>query len=227
MTVARIIGIDGEGQDTPDGRHIYTYLCASDEEGAKVADAWNGDGLSLDECVCFFLRLPEKPLKVSFMFSYDTTMILAGLPPLVRYYVVRPDLRQAKRCHKCRKDRISKYENECPRCGSAELVGTTIPVRYDGVDYDWFNGSFSLSAGRDALARLGLPTAGMKKRARSIKVWDVFRFFQSSFVTSLERWSDVEEDDGPPLYLPSTCACDLCAKGAKLVRSERRALVLS
>ncbi len=56
--------------------------------------------------------------------------------------------------------------------------GHTRFARHGEYGYDWFNGSFTVAGDPDA-----------KKRFRkSTKVWDVFRFFQCSFVAALENW---------------------------------------
>ena len=44
------------------------------------------------------LSLPSKALKFGFMFSYDVTKIIEGMPPEDRFYLMRPKLREKKKC---------------------------------------------------------------------------------------------------------------------------------
>lgn len=175
-----IIGVDGEGQDTPDGGHIYTYLAAVDENGKLVADAWNERGLSLDECARMLLTLPKKALKFGFMFSYDVTKIAEQLPLVDRYYLMRPSLRDEAVCTECRVVFPSRTIS-CSGC-AGELRQYTRRVRYRGRSYDYFNGSFSVAKGRT-----------------SIKVWDCFRFFGCAFVEAVKDWNGYDPD-GTPRY---------------------------
>jgi hypothetical protein len=93
MTSRPIIGVDGEGHDTPDGRHVYTYLCAANEAGDVVTEAENSKGLGTKECVDCLSRIPRASTCFGFMFSYDVTKIIEGLTPEQRYWLMHPDLR--------------------------------------------------------------------------------------------------------------------------------------
>lgn len=199
----RIIGVDGEGEDTYgpcpqcagmtaarakkcercEGTrtistgHIYTYLAAVDEEGELVAEAWNPKGLSHDQCAEMLLSIPQRAIKVGFMFSYDSTKIAEGLPELDRYLLVRPNQRRVKVCKACKK-RTNVRAKVCKdrSCGSEDLRTITKPRDWRGRSYDFFNGSLTISDGRGT------------KEKRSTKVWDVFRFFQCAFVKAIEDW---------------------------------------
>src|SRR5271165_1557331 len=74
-----IIGIDGEGKDMPDGRHVYTLLCAVNENGNVVAEVENQDGLSSIQCFDMLISLPRNTLKFIFMGSYDWTKKIEDL----------------------------------------------------------------------------------------------------------------------------------------------------
>ena len=170
--VTRIIGVDGEGYDTPDGRHVYVYIAAVDNEGVLVAEAYDPDGLSHDACVRMLLSLPEDALKFGFMFSYDVTKIIEDLPPIDRYYLVRPQLRDETSCRSCKK--ISQVQSEaCVHCGSTDLRRYTKAVRYRGRTYNFFNGSLSIQH---------------RPSKRKVKVWDCFRFFGCAFVEAIKDW---------------------------------------
>ncbi len=178
----RIIGVDGEGHDTPDGRHIYTYLAAVDEHGRCVSEAYNPEGLSHEECAEMLLQIPRNSLKFGFMFSYDTTKIIEEMTPLDRYYLMRPNLRGARTCadKECKKV-FGTRQKECPACGSKEFRSYTRSLRWRKRMYGFFNGSLSIGVEK---------SEGVS--ARSCKVWDVFRFFGCSFVEALKSWSPKE-----------------------------------
>jgi hypothetical protein len=166
---APIIGVDGEGQDTPDGGHIYTYLAAVDEFGKLVADAWDPNGLSHEACARLLLSLPPKSLKFGFMFSYDVTMIVEELPLVDRYYLMRPNLRDEAICPECRTVHEAKT-SACPDC-AGELRQYTRAVRFNRRSYNYFNGSLTIGQGH-----------------KTVKIWDCFRFFGCAFVSALEDW---------------------------------------
>lgn len=179
-----IIGVDGEGKDMPDGRHVYTYLCAVDENGTIVADATNENGLSHEECTEMLLRLPKKALKFGYMFSYDVTMIIRDMPLADRFYLMRPSSRRARIC----KDKIcgkrwTTPPRKCPDCGKSEYEERSEPVRYKGRAYDFFNGSFTI---RGDFSRPDRKKPG--KWLKNTKIWDCFRFFGTSFVEAIRDW---------------------------------------
>lgn len=171
-----IVGIDGEGLDTPDGRHLYIYLCAVNERGEVVSEAWNENGLSHEECIEMLFRIPRNTLKFGFMFSYDVTKIIEEMSLANRYYLLRPNLRRAKACRAC-KHTWNTDRARCPECDSEEVQSFTRNLRFKGRDYGFFNGSFSVSQKNKA-----------KKTLRSVKIWDVFRFFGCAFVKAIEDW---------------------------------------
>ena len=166
----RIIGVDGEGYDTPDGRHIYIYLAAVDEAGVLVADAYNPDGLSHDECCEMLLSLPRNALNFGFMFSYDVTKILEAMPPGDIFYLMRPQVRDETVCLTCKK--VIEPDEPCEECGSRENIrNQTRAVTWRGRNYDYFNGSL---------------TIGQKRK--KTKIWDCFRFFGCAFVEAIKDW---------------------------------------
>jgi hypothetical protein len=172
-----IVGVDGEGQDTPDGRHIYTYLAAVDEKGRLIADAYDGDGLSHRACCEMLLSLPAEALKFGFMFSYDVTKIVEEMPLGDRFYLMRPKFREVKHCKAC-KHRYSRYTKDCPECASEEYSKRMEPLTWGLRKYDYFNGSITITEryGRDGRA------------PRSTKIWDCFRFFGCAFVEAIKDW---------------------------------------
>lgn len=182
-----IIGVDGEGHDTPDGGHVYTYLCAVNEDGRVVSDAYNPDGLSTLECVRMLLEIPENSLRFVFMGSYDWTKIIEDLSPVDRFYIMHPDARRRRVCKQCKKT-WSTVARVCPRCSNAKENRSILVRRVVRTDkhgracrfaFDWMNGSFSVAEPVDDTFR---------KYRRDVKIWDCFKFFQSSFVSALKAW---------------------------------------
>lgn len=173
-----IIGVDGEGHDLPDGRHIYTLLSAVDERGKVVGEIENPNGLSSVECVGMLLGLPPHSLKFIFMGSYDWTKIIEDLELEDIYYIMHPESRRLRLCRTCKKA-WTKDDKTCPHCGNAKTrsIQKHRRVHRDrhgnklGVAFDWFNGSFTV----------------VRDKIRS-KVWDCFKFFQCSFVKAIKQW---------------------------------------
>jgi hypothetical protein len=162
-----IIGIDGEGHDLPDGSHIYTLLCAVDENGRLVHEVENQNGLSSAECFEFFLALPVNQLRFIFMGSYDWTKIIEGIDLTDRYYVMHPEARRKRVKGK----------------GKTRLVLNMRQTKADGKTYglDWFNGSFTVAVPGERKSK--------KRWNQQRKVWDCFKFFQCSFVQALKNWN--------------------------------------
>ena len=126
-----IIGIDGEGYDLEDGSHVYVYLCAVNEHGKMLAEAFDPNGLSHDECMQTLLALPKRSTKFGFSFGYDLTMMLKNLPRDLLYLLYRPGLRTFR----IEKRAIRK------------------PVSANGYRYDWMNGSFTVAEEVDGKKR--------------------------------------------------------------------------
>ncbi len=173
-----IIGVDGEGHDLPDGRHIYTLLLAVDERGKIVGRAYNPEGLSTSQSVEMLLSLPAHSLKFIFMGSYDWTKIIEDLDLVDIYYIMHPEARKLRLCRACKKA-WNRDDVKCPWCEHAKSRSIqkhrhVFRDRHEnklGVSFDWFNGSFTV----------------LKDKLRT-KVWDCFKFFQCSFVKAIEQW---------------------------------------
>ncbi len=174
-----IIGVDGEGHDLPDGLHVYTLLAAVDEQGKVIAEVQNEAGVSTAECSRLLLSLPKNALKVVFMGSYDWTKIIEDLPPADRYLIMRPEHRRVRVCVRCKRKLPSLSEKTCSRkkCRDSKTRTYTPHHMVGAIGYDWFNGSFTVAGSRS------------EGKAKQItKVWDVFRFFGTSFVEAVRSW---------------------------------------
>ena len=181
-----IIGIDGEGFDLPNGRHIYTLLSAVDEHGRVVGEVENLNGLSTYECCKMLLSLPKNSLKFVFMGSYDWTKIIEDLDPVDIYHIMHPDSRRMYTCQTC-KYRWKEKKEKCPRCTGVAFRSVLQFRRVEkdknsnvlNLGFDWFNGSFSIAE---------CSVHNVRKYVHKVKVWDCFKFFQSSFVKAIEDW---------------------------------------
>ena len=184
----RFVGVDGEGMDvwvtsedgtkTNTGKHIYTYLCAADEDGSVLSDCWNEEGLTHDEICEVLLGIPKGSLCFGYMISYDITMWIQQLPDEDKYRLLRPETRKLWRCFDCHKT-WAVESDACPHCGNDKFKEGSDPIRYNGRAYDFFAGPFMIWGDRDPFTR---------KWSRHTKVWDVIRFFGSAFVQAIRDW---------------------------------------
>lgn len=194
-----IIGVDGEGMDTPDGRHIYTYLAAVDEHGVLVSEAYNPLGLSHDECADMILAIPKNTLKFGYMFSYDVTKIIEQMPAADKFYLLRPNARQARECKTCGYKWAGPARG-CTECGGLLARGFTRKLTWNKRKYDFFNGSFTITEARpenrqeDGVDNKPANGAGKRDKEDSSKIWDCFRFFGCAFVEAIKDWGVATPD---------------------------------
>lgn len=170
MKRSYFVGIDGEGQGRRD--HRYVLLAYSDSSGdrADYIEAEKPDRLSTVQCLEFILSIPAKAKAFSFAFNYDLTKILADVPDRELYLLFRPETRKRQ-----------KHSEWGP-----------YPVAYFPDPEDHTHGySLNLQGTKFTVRRLRAKGASGKTQSRTI--WDVFKFFQSSFVTALEKWKVGEE----------------------------------
>lgn len=156
------VGVDGEGQGRKS--HRYVMLCYSDASGDRSSWVEAKEGLSTVQCLDFLLSIPPSARAFAFAFNYDLTKILADVPDRELYFLFRPELRVRPLHPDWGPAPVSYFPDpEDHECGySLNLQGTKFTVRRT----------------RNAEC----------KNPRSRTVWDVFRFFQSSFVSALEKW---------------------------------------
>jgi len=176
----RILGIDGEGHDLPNGKHVYTFLACVDADGVVAAETrFAPEGLTHDECCEALLSLPKNALKFAYSFGYDTTMILEALPLEDRYVLLRPELRKIRTCRACER-RFRLVTSTCPHCGSDDIDEPLNPahLRWNKRGYGFFQGNLTIA---DRYKR-------GKGWGRSVKVHDVFKLFGTSFVEAIKDW---------------------------------------
>jgi len=160
----RIIGLDGEGI----GRNPHKYIllaAASDDGFIKSIEDLNG--LSSEACLSFLADLAynNPGLEVfSYAFGYDITKMLKDLPDSLLYRLVRPD------------ERRQIYS----------VKDGTMPAEEIWKDFrlNWISSRFTVRRGK---------RNGKRSKERGMIIWDVFKFFQSSFVNSLNTWKVTDE----------------------------------
>jgi len=160
MNDNKIVAIDGEGQ----GRapHLYTYLAAVDEDGDVKGEIENENGLQTKECFEFFLDLGVTRV-FGFSLGYDLTKILVNLPDRLLYELNRPDVR--------------KYVSRATGRESHKAI------YWKGYKLSYMRGKLGIQRAKWNSAKHRYVGEG-----RSVILWDVFRFFQSKFVTALLDW---------------------------------------
>lgn len=142
-----LIGLDGEGYTTKDGKHLYTYLCACTGERV-VSELYNPKGLSTQSILEFLWALPKSALLVGFSLGYDRTKWFEDWPNHSIFQLMHPDNFPGKFGPK-----PARHDG-----WAVSLVSTRLTLRCDG-----------------------------EKGTRT--VWDVWKFFQSSFVSALTKWN--------------------------------------
>lgn len=157
-----IVGVDGEGMtDGPNRAHRYFMMGASTEDGEEHSID-NLTRLSTVDCLEFLLRFAgRRHLVMSYAFGYDITKIVEDLPDRDVYLLMRPELRK-------------HLAVRAP--GAKPPRQSLTPVLWNGYALNLQGTRFEVSHGE-----------GRKKR-RTV-VWDLFRFFQTSFVGALTAWN--------------------------------------
>jgi len=194
------------------GWHSYVMLAAADDSGKRKVLIHDGSrresnndiarnyGLPTDKACEFLLGLPQDAVIVGFYFSYDATKILGGDLPLA-------NIREL-----CNEDFIPQDEYDTRVYAIARQFGMSIDyihkARLVSTASTVYRGYLirytprkkleiiDLSAGRILVRdkywsrevngwQLGKPRSEWR---RSVTVWDVFGFFQKSFVSALKDY---------------------------------------
>lgn len=175
--------IDGEGADAPDGSHEYLMLCAySKFTGERVLRHEDNSRLPTREIFEWLLDLSQelkdagKPhVFVGFHIGYDLDMWTDDLEePTARFF------RQHARMLHYERDRKTGELTERPGWVSwGSYIFRQIGSEFMLRDAQW--GEFARES--------------HKENPRSVSVWDIAKFYQSSFLQALEAWqitSDIE-----------------------------------
>jgi len=154
-----IVGVDGEGYNS-DTDHHYDLLAACTEEWTEYIEEF--PELTADQIFDFLLSLPEKhgkALFVIFSSTYDFTMWVKRLPKFNQEQLIRIG-----------KTRWQKYRIRWRQKREILIYDTTSIVR-------------TVKIGPNNTRQV------KKKYTRSIHLYDVFGFFQRSFVKTLAKWN--------------------------------------
>lgn len=159
MTNNTFVGVDGEGI-TRNTRHIYTLLGAS--TGAYIENY--KQGLNLPECLDFLLSLRGNGILCGFSFDYDINMI-------VKNQLNESAFASLKKNHCCH---IKRPDGFSYRIEHASRKFTRI---YFGVE--------SQKEGKNRW----ITREDIHGKKKMVTIWDVWGFFQSSFVSALITWN--------------------------------------
>jgi DNA polymerase type B, organellar and viral len=165
--------LDGEGGNRPDGTHEYVVLCGwSEYTGALILRNDDGSPLSTIQCLEWLLALSAR-LKaeghphtfVGFGFGYDLSMILKDLPqhPAERLY------RPIRMMH-------------------VDQKGTPKYAVWGPYAFRMLGSEFSLIE-----TTYGFGARVTKENQRTFQVWDIWKFFQGSFVKALTDWKILDQ----------------------------------
>ncbi|MFI1831527.1 DNA polymerase [Streptomyces sp. NPDC020412] len=161
--IKQIVSVDGEGNDI-DGVHAYTMICAADDRGFEKALIHDGSRRERDETRMANHGLPTVDI-LEFLLNcqqYNSTLVVS----FAFGYDVTKILSDVP------EDILRKISDAG---GNGGIKWGKYEIRYRPKK--WFEVT-DLSAGTK---RVGDRT----KYRRSVRVWDVFTFFQSSFVNAL------------------------------------------
>jgi hypothetical protein len=184
-----IIAIDGEGLTRErDGRRVHDYCLLSawthDREIATVEKLTPG-GLTTADSLGFLLGLPQDAITVGYSLGYDLTMQLRDVENRTLYSLTHPEKRRGRFGPKpITLGRLvvrigDRVEREC--LARANMVGRRLSIRF-------------VLPGEHRSSCDGRRCEGCKV-VRSVTIWDVFTFFQQSFVKAAEAWKVIGPED--------------------------------
>lgn len=104
------VGVDGEGRNTPDGRHAYFMLRAG---GGTLYPRDGEERLRTSDCLEYLCNLPPTHTYVAFFFDYDVTKILEDLS-------------------------FKKFDKLVHRQQRVRDIGGWWPVDFGDYQFDWF-----------------------------------------------------------------------------------------
>ncbi len=147
-----------DGEGQGRERHKYVLLAAANEAGDRTFKVENPDGLTAEECLWFLYRLPRRARLFGYSLNYDLTKMLQSLTLT----------------NEGRRVLFLLFRPELrPRFGKEARKGPW-PLLWKG----W---TLNLQGTKFSFGRSG---PGGHKRI----LWDIWKFYQSKFVTALEDW---------------------------------------
>lgn len=177
MTRRPFLFVDGEGAQAPDGSHSYMMLAGwSEYTGPIVLRNEDDTPLSSIQCIEFLLNLSTRLTAeghphtfVGFAIGYDVDMILKDIPAVAAMAFRAPQ-------------RLGWYNERAePRF-----------VPWHGYLFRQYGSQYSFA---DAVFGIGAEYSHRTKDTRrNIGVWDVWKFFQGSFVNALKAWRVLPAD---------------------------------
>lgn len=187
------VAIDGEGYDTRAGKHVYYLLGASD--GTSI-EAKRG-GLKTRDVFTYLLDLQERHprgILVAFSINYDMNMWLGDVPLSTL-------------------DGLRKH--------GAHLFFDRARPGW-GWRVEWMPGKWvAIAHGETERTKTG--ALKLKAGARSVRIYDVFGFFQQSFVGALREWNVGSADEHARLLAMKTQRADF-ARVARVAVADYNAL---
>lgn len=170
MIPSQFVGIDGEGITVADNVHLYTLLATSDR-----TSIFNQDGLRTAPCLEYLFDVKRRnpaAVFVSFYFSYDTNMILGNLHPESIF-----QLRKSGFC-------FIYDKTQTGRCIKIEYFPRKFVTFTEGIRMitEAINDDGEVIKTRHF------------RQLNKIQIWDVFGFFQSSFVKALKQYDIGDKD---------------------------------
>jgi hypothetical protein len=166
-----IWGIDGEGFTDPSGKHRYSYLAAASEDDADaVRSTYRATGLGYLDIATFLLSLPSNALLVGFSLGYDFCKWVEELSPRAIWRLCHTDQWKTKA-------RIKEGRRIPSR---PKWVVQPLTPEKGGGQHRWQKVSTKIVVSRWE--------SKAEKSSRRTVVWDLFKFFQCSFVKALARW---------------------------------------
>jgi hypothetical protein len=171
------LGLDGEGFESGS---VYAYMACSSRT-AEISTCEDLRGLSTQAVLDWLLDLPRAPLKFGFSLGYDYTHWLKDLPNEDLYKLCRPECRLSKDADGGAPEPVLYYVKD-----KKGLVTDTYQLNMLGTRL-----SVQKMVGHGKLCE-NLECPGCRPGPRTV-IWDVFRFFQSSFVKACLDWGVISQ----------------------------------
>jgi hypothetical protein len=167
--------------------HRYTLLAAAKEtwdiQGTLPEQGLSIENLTTRECLDFILDIPYSHKIFAYAFGYDLTCILRDVNDSSLYKLFRPELRARKGKDAAMGPWAVRWEAGDQFVYFLNLQGTKFSVsRYERCSFCW-EADRKYKKGR----RHRLCDVCRLTKRRQV-VWDIWKFYQSKFVSALKDW---------------------------------------